>query len=315
MQEPTFDSTNQAYFRLARQPAKEHQEEFDRSSHSTLQRDPLAQLSCRVGDASCAGAHAHTLNRATVQPAPDALLRLQRHYGNRFVQRVVTLARSGEGPAAVAPEVEQTIQQARGGGQALDHGVRAQMEPALQADFSGVRVHTGSQADNLNRSLSARAFATGQDIFFKQGEYNPGSSTGRELLAHELTHVVQQNGDAVQTKLTVGAPGDRYEQEADSVARAVMQQEQQPVQRQDEEEEKDKETPMQAKFENGQVQRQGEEEKKKEEAPIQAKRADEPVQRQGEEEKEEEEPLQTKLEEEQGQRPLEDEQEKEKRLT
>lgn len=285
MQEPTFDVTNQATFRLARQPAKEHQEEFDGSSRSPLQRDPLAQLSCRVGDASCAGAHADTLNRAAVQPAPDALLRLQRQYGNRFVQRVVELSRSGEGPADAAPEVEQTIQQARGGGQALDHSVRTQMEPAFKADFSGVRVHTDGQADNLNRSLSARAFATGQDIFFKQGEYNPGSSTGRELLAHELTHVVQQNGAAVQTKLTVGAPGDRYEQEADQVARTVMQQEQQPVQRQSEEEEKDKEPPVQAKFAEGALQRQGEEEEK-EEAPIQTKLEDSLVQRQGEEEEE-----------------------------
>lgn len=190
---------------------------------------------------------------------------LQRRYGNRYVQRLVMLARQGQGEMEVAPETEQAIYQARGGGQALDSGVRAQMEPAFKADFSGVRVHTDGQADNLNRSLSARAFATGQDIFFKQGEYNPGSSSGRELLAHELTHVVQQNGDAVQTKLTVGAPGDRYEQEADSVARAVIQQEYQPVQRQGEEEEKKEETPMHAKFENGQVQRQGldEEEKKK----------------------------------------------------
>lgn len=313
MQEPTFDITNQATFRLARQPAKEHQDEFDGSSRSPLQRDPLAQLSCRVGDASCAGAHADTLNRATVQPAPDALLRLQRHYGNRFVQRMVTLARSGDGPAAVAPEVEQTIQQARGGGQALDHGVRAQLEPAFKTDFSGVRVHTDGQADNLNRSLSARAFATGQDIFFKQGEYNPGSSTGRELLAHELTHVVQQNG-AVQTKLTVGAPGDRYEQEADSVARTVMQQEQQPVQRQGEEEEKKEETPMQAKFENGQVQRQGEEEEKKEEEPVQAKFEGGAVQRLGDEEKKKEELLPKADEQVQRQSMDEEEQQKEEAL-
>lgn len=310
MQEPTFDVTNQATFRLARQPAKEHQEEFDSASHSTLQRDPLAQLSCRVGDAACAGAHADTLNRAAVQPAPDALLRLQRHYGNRFVQRVVTLARSGDGSAAVAPEVEQTIQQARGGGQALDHGVRAQLEPAFKADFSDVRVHTDGQADNLNRSLSARAFATGQDLFFKQGEYNPGSSTGRELLAHELTHVVQQNGAGVQTKLTVGAPGDRYEQEADQVARAVMQQEQQPVRRQGEEEKKKEEEPVQAKFENGQVQRQGEEEEKKE--PVQAKFADSAIQRQSEEEKKKEE-LQTKADE-QVQRQGMDEEEKNRQI-
>ena len=225
MQEQNFEVSKQLISRLARQPAKDHQEEVQKQMTPGIQRDPTAQLSCRLGDASCAGAHAETLNRSSdsqTARTPETLLRLQRQYGNRFVQRVVELSRSGDGPADVAPEVEQTIQQSRGGGQALDNNVRAQMEPTFKADFGGVRVHTDGQADNLNRSLSARAFATGQDIFFKQGEYNPGSSSGRELLAHELTHVVQQNGSAVQTKLTVGAPGDRYEQEADSVARAAI---------------------------------------------------------------------------------------------
>lgn len=287
MKDPTF-AIAKTSFRLARQPAQEHQPEVDGRTVTALQRDPLAQLSCRLGDGACVGAHADTLNRSAGQAAPEALLRLQRQYGNQFVQRVVELSRSGDDPTTVAPEVEQTIQQARGGGQALDQHVRAQMEPALQANFSGVRVHTGSEADSLNRALSARAFTTGQDIFFKQGEYSPGSSTGRELLAHELTHVVQQNGDAVQTKLTVGAPGDKYEQEADQVARAVLQQEQramQQVQRQEQDEE-DVES-MQAKFANNQVQRQAEEEKK-DEASVQAKVAEEWVRRQGEEKKKEE---------------------------
>ena len=111
------------------------------------------------------------------------------------MRRVVALSLKGHGEGDVAPEVEQAIQTAHGGGQALDSTVHAQMEPAMGADFSGVHVHTGGQADTLNRNLSPRAFTTGQDIFFKQGEYSPGSSGGRELLAHELTHVVQQNGD------------------------------------------------------------------------------------------------------------------------
>jgi hypothetical protein len=152
------------------------------------------------------------------------LLRFQRSYGNRFVQRVVDLSRQGVGEASVTPEVEHAIQAARGGGQALDSGVRAQMEPTFGANFSNVRVHSDSQADNLNHTLSARAFTTGQHIFFRRGEYRPGSSSGRELLAHELTHVVQQHGQQARTRLALGAPGDRYEQEADSVARAVAQQ-------------------------------------------------------------------------------------------
>ncbi|MTJ08135.1 DUF4157 domain-containing protein, partial [Anabaena sp. UHCC 0204] len=67
-------------------------------------------------------------------------------------------------------------------------------------DFSSVRVHTDSKSDQLNQSLNAKAFATGQDVFFRQGAYNPTSRDGQHLLAHELTHVVQQNGNTVQPK-------------------------------------------------------------------------------------------------------------------
>jgi len=118
--------------------------------------------------------------------------------------------------------VEAGIEQARGGGQPLDRTVQRQMESAFGTNFSHVRVHTDSGANTLNHALSARAFTTGQDIFFRQGEYNPGSSSGKELLAHELTHVVQQTG-GIQTKLAIGQPNDSYEQEADQVANAVVQ--------------------------------------------------------------------------------------------
>ncbi|MGH2543666.1 MAG: eCIS core domain-containing protein [Ardenticatenaceae bacterium] len=80
----------------------------------------------------------------------------------------------------------------RGKGQSLPDDVRSNMEQAFGADFSNVRVHTDAQADALNDSVSARAFTTGSDIFVRRSEYNPGSHSGQELLAHELTHVVQQ---------------------------------------------------------------------------------------------------------------------------
>ena len=98
------------------------------------------------------------------------------------------------GPTLVNPDVETAIQQARGNGQPLADPMRLPMEQAFGADFSRVKIHTDPQSHALNRSLQARAFTTGQDIFFRHGEYNPGSSRGQELLAHELTHVVQQNG-------------------------------------------------------------------------------------------------------------------------
>ena len=157
-------------------------------------------------------------------PAAQEVLRLQRSHGNRHVQRMVAIARQAAGMAEggeLDPDVESSIQSARGGGQALDSGVRAQMEPTLGADLSGVRVHTGAEADRLNQAVSARAFTTGSDVFFRQGEYSPGSSSGRELLAHELTHVVQQSGAPVQAKLTLGAVDTPEEREADEVARQV----------------------------------------------------------------------------------------------
>ncbi len=105
--------------------------------------------------------------------------------------------RSGvDAPASVGPGVERGIASARSGGQSLPEGLRTRMEHAFGADFSRVRVHTDSESDSLNRSLRSRAFTTGQDLFFKSGEYKPESRRGQELIAHELTHVIQQNGGA-----------------------------------------------------------------------------------------------------------------------
>ncbi|MEH2226936.1 eCIS core domain-containing protein [Nostoc sp.] len=108
--------------------------------------------------------------------------------------------RQGEAGIAAAPDLEASINQARGGGQTMANNIREPMEQAFSADFSRVKVHTDGQSDQLNRSIQARAFTTGQDVFFRQGEYNPGSRGGQELLAHELTHVVQQSGGAISSE-------------------------------------------------------------------------------------------------------------------
>ena len=96
-----------------------------------------------------------------------------------------------EGGAASA-ETSAAIESARGGGSPLPGDVRREMEGAFGADFGGVRIHEGGQAADLNQRISARAFTTGSDIFIGQGGLNAGSRGGKELLAHELTHVVQQ---------------------------------------------------------------------------------------------------------------------------
>ncbi len=100
----------------------------------------------------------------------------------------------------VGGDVEEQIQTQKGGGQGLSGDTQDFFESRFGYDFSGVKVHNDAQSDSLNRSLSARAFTTGSDIFFRQGEYNPGTKGGQELMAHELTHVVQQGGASLKTK-------------------------------------------------------------------------------------------------------------------
>jgi hypothetical protein len=90
--------------------------------------------------------------------------------------------------------VQREIQQLQGKGQPLEGRVRREMEQGFGRDFSQVRIHTGGQADTLNRSLNARAFTVGSDIVFRKGEFQSGSADGKKLLAHELTHTVQQGG-------------------------------------------------------------------------------------------------------------------------
>lgn len=102
------------------------------------------------------------------------------------------------GPKDATPNLEQAINQSRGGGRPLDEKIRGPMEQAFRANFGNVRVHSDTKAHQLNESIQARAFTTGQDLFFRQGAYQPGNRAGQELLAHELTHVVQQNGVLVK---------------------------------------------------------------------------------------------------------------------
>ncbi|MCB0208679.1 MAG: DUF4157 domain-containing protein [Anaerolineae bacterium] len=152
--------------------------------------------------------------------ASAGMMALQQTIGNRAVQRLVA-QRSGDGGFALDDETAGRINQARGGGQALDSQVQQKMGGAMGHDFSDVRVHTSGEADTLNQELGAKAFTTGQDIFFKEGAYSPGSSSGQELIAHELTHVVQQSTGSVSSSgsgMVVNPPDDVYEQEADAMA-------------------------------------------------------------------------------------------------
>lgn len=149
---------------------------------------------------------------------------------------------SGAGAAESAPKVVGEVL-GSGGGQPLDARTRGYFEPLFGHDFGGVRVHDDARADASARSVNAAAYTVGQDVVFRGGTFAPDTTGGKRLLAHELTHVVQQSGGlsrsaaeghdgrasyfaprakAERVPLKIGAIDDPHEREADRVADAVI---------------------------------------------------------------------------------------------
>jgi hypothetical protein len=117
--------------------------------------------------------------------------------------RPPVIARKADGPSAAPHGVMGGIARARGMGRPLPSNVRRFMEPRFRADFSGVRIHTGDHAARLNRQLSAHAFTFGDELFFGRDRFQPETQGGRELIAHELTHTIQQGAVAQDRSETV----------------------------------------------------------------------------------------------------------------
>jgi hypothetical protein len=114
-----------------------------------------------------------------------------------------------------------------GSGRPLDAPVRADMEARLGHDFSDVRVHTDEAASGSAASVNAHAYTVGSNVVFQRDNYNPDSDSGRTMLAHELTHVVQQRSGPVDGTPAAGGvrvsdPSDRFEREAAATAEHAM---------------------------------------------------------------------------------------------
>ena len=161
-------------------PGDVYEQEADR-----VARQVVASLSAPAGEVQ--EAPADGVQRSATLPDEE-----EEELSTPAVQTKAIQREGGVDVGPVDPGVESGIESARGGGQPLDASIRAPMESAFGADFSGVRVHTSGDSAALNDAVQARAFTTGQDVFFGAGQYDPGSSAGQELIAHELTHVVQQ---------------------------------------------------------------------------------------------------------------------------
>lgn len=140
---------------------------------------------------------------------------------NISVHSAFGIQRSGRGPPLASTSFEQSLSSTKGRGSVLPSSTQQVMESRFHADFSNVRVHTGSYAENMSSQIQAQAFTHGSDIYFNSGKYSPGTSAGTSLLAHELTHTVQQGaspaGKSIAAKRNHSPPHPRVFAKALSV--------------------------------------------------------------------------------------------------
>jgi len=175
--------------------------------------DPPPEKSVRLVQTSLS-------QRGSANARATALRYVQRQHGNQYVQRLISGVQL-EGEGEVIPRDSS--------GESLDPNVRAYMEPRYNADFGAVRVHTDAKAAASAEAIGARAYTTGRDIYFAAGMYEPATSEGKHLLAHELAHTLQQSNGFGQVSVsqsprgpvTIGAPDDPLETAADLAADLV----------------------------------------------------------------------------------------------
>src|SRR5271166_4204260 len=168
--------------------------------------DPYEQEADRVADQVLRKVATERLTRggydgdSRIQRAED-----ENPTGNPIVEQINAVldrdgvqAKSEARGVNVSADFESRLADAKGSGSSIPQPVRAEMEDAFGADFSGVRLHTDPNAADMSRDIGAHAFTHGSDIYFNRGAFNPSTSEGKYLLAHELAHTIQQNGGEIR---------------------------------------------------------------------------------------------------------------------
>lgn len=172
-----------------------YEDEADRIA-DTVMRKPIPSIQ-RCYD--CGNEEDDLIQTKRLASSITPLAGIQRKSANPFggilesLQAAMQPADSGAAFEA-GGDIESRLTANRGGGNPLPENLRDEMGERFGADFSGVRVHTGSEANQTCGALNAEAFTNGSDIYLPDGKYQPETSEGQRLLAHELTHVIQQNG-------------------------------------------------------------------------------------------------------------------------
>jgi hypothetical protein len=199
--------------RVMRMPS--NPESAVRPTHSA---QPQVQRACACGGKGhcpeCAKKR-ETVQGAVDGHAPSSIPQRPSHRAKPQVQRACACGGQGQCPEcakkketvqrkaeeqapSMTADTEARIHRLRSGGQPMSPAVRREFEPRFGQDFGGVRIHTSPEAAQVSREINARAFTIGRDVMFGAGQYAPETMEGQKLLAHELTHVVQQGGSREQ---------------------------------------------------------------------------------------------------------------------
>jgi hypothetical protein len=182
----------------------------EREAEATARRVMRMPVPARVGP---------VLAQSPLQPARAPMVSVPRPQAPPGAAAPPPKARP---PEEASPELESAIKKEKGGGRSLPADVVGFMAPRFKADFSGVRIHTGGKAENLATRLGARAFTFGRDIFFNAGQFQPATPEGMELIAHELTHTIQQR-EVVQREVQPdSAPVEVRETSSPQVQRGIV---------------------------------------------------------------------------------------------
>ncbi len=181
------------------------------SSRAAANATPLVQAKLAVGEPDDAfEQEAETVAQKVVSGEPSVQRQVKDEEEELQMKPLVQMKTSSqERGTQTSPWIEQQINTQRGSGQSLPTETRTFMEGGIGAGFENVKVHTNSTAVQMNRELGARAFTVGNDIFFNSNQYSPETGEGKRLLAHELTHTVQQgasNNHKVQRDFALAPP-------------------------------------------------------------------------------------------------------------
>ncbi|MEB2773765.1 DUF4157 domain-containing protein [Algoriphagus sp. D3-2-R+10] len=182
---------------------------ISKSSASTF---PPVQAKC----SNCEAEEKENLKEEEIQRMPESKISLQANVGEDEEESTLMAKHGATSQPTVSDETASQLYSSKGSGDPLPKNTKSEMEKGFGVDFSNVRIHTNPGAETMSKNLGAQAFTHGSDIYFNSGKFDTQSHGGKKLLAHELTHVVQQNGGASHGPKKSPIPFDTIQRDGSS---------------------------------------------------------------------------------------------------